>query len=181
MQKSWSWHCMLACFKIVTITFRVMSKSLRGRFSVICPWSASPRESLIAFLPILSSHISILVLCEGTCWFIIPYFGTAQMPSLLPPFCLPDMSQLKCHLLWHPSLTQEEISYLLPYVIFHLWHKSLFYDLIYPLLYPETPEGDGFCLAHLHSPSEHNVGHILIVEINKGLLNERRSEENMMV
>ena len=100
------------------ITFRITSKSLRRRFSVIYPLSASPIESLLAFLLILSSRISRLVLWEGTCWLVLPYLGMAQMPSLSLHSCLPNVSQLKCHLLCQPSLTQEEISYVLLYVIF---------------------------------------------------------------
>ena len=85
---------------------------------MIYPLSASPVESLLAFLLMLSSHISRLVLWEGTCWLLIPYFGMAQMPGLLLHSCLLDGSQLECHLLCQPSLTQEEISYVLLYVIF---------------------------------------------------------------
>ena len=78
----------ISCFKIVMITFRIMSKSLRRRFSVIYPLSASPIESLLAFLLILSSHICRLVLWEGTCWLVLPYLGMAQMPSVLLHSCL---------------------------------------------------------------------------------------------
>ena len=126
----------ISCFKIVMITFRIMSKSLRRRFSVIYPLSASPIESLLAFLLILSSHICRLVLWEGTCWLVLPYLGMAQMPSVLLHSCLqmcPSSSVTSS-----ASLPWLRKRFHMSYFMSFSPMSSMFYNLIYPLLCPET-------------------------------------------